>query len=342
MICGAIFDIDGVLLDSMTIWRDLGSRYLKRHNIQPKDGLDKILFSMSMEQGAEYLKNEYCNNFDAEDILDEIKDMLKEGDVLTLYIKDEFFEESEQENYEFLKAPDKLDIVYEDENIILIDKKPGIIVHQDKSYHFDSLVARVQHYLYNKGEYNPKEEKAFAPALANRIDRNTGGIVIAAKNAESLRVLNAKIKTRELEKYYLCLLHGKPKKDCDILHDYLIKNEAQNKVKVFSKQVDGSKEIITKYEILDFNGKYSLAEVELLTGRTHQIRAHMAYIGHPLVGDTKYGKNRKAPDNIKYQALYSYKLKFSFDTDAGILNYLNGKEFSVKEVWFAKNKHISI
>ena len=124
--------------------------------------------------------------------------------------------------------------------------------------------------------------------------------------------------------------------------DYLIKNEAQNKVKVFSKQVDGSKEIITKYEILDFNGKYSLAEVELLTGRTHQIRAHMAYIGHPLVGDTKYGKNRKAPDNIKYQALYSYKLKFSFDTDAGILNYLNGKEFSVKEVWFAKNKHISI
>ena len=272
----------------------------------------------------------------------DIKDMLKEGDVLTLYIKDEFFEESEQENYEFLKAPDKLDIVYEDENIILIDKKPGIIVHQDKSYHFDSLVARVQHYLYNKGEYNPKEEKAFAPALANRIDRNTGGIVIAAKNADSLRVLNAKIKTRELEKYYLCLLHGKPKKDCDILHDYLIKNEAQNKVKVFSKQVDGSKEIITKYEILDFNGKYSLAEVELLTGRTHQIRAHMAYIGHPLVGDTKYGKNRKAPDNIKYQALYSYKLKFSFDTDAGILNYLNGKEFSVKEVWFAKNKHISI
>ena len=272
----------------------------------------------------------------------DIKDMLKEGDVLTLYIKDEFFEESEQENYEFLKAPDKLDIVYEDENIILIDKKPGIIVHQDKSYHFDSLVARVQHYLYNKGEYNPKEEKAFAPALANRIDRNTGGIVIAAKNAESLRVLNAKIKKRELEKYYLCLLHGKPKKDCDILHDYLIKNEAQNKVKVFSKQVDGSKEIITKYEILDFNGKYSLAEVELLTGRTHQIRAHMAYIGHPLVGDTKYGKSRKAPDNIKYQALYSYKLKFSFDTDAGILNYLNGKEFSVKEVWFAKNKHISI
>ena len=137
----------------------------------------------------------------------DIQTMLKEGDVLTFYIKDEFFEASEQKNYEFMKAPKTFDIVYEDENLILIDKKPGIIVHPDKNYHFDSLVARVQHYLYDKGEYNPDEEKAFAPALVNRIDRNTGGIVIAAKNAESLRILNAKMKTRELEKYYLCLLY---------------------------------------------------------------------------------------------------------------------------------------
>ena len=178
---------------------------------------------------------------------------------------------------------------------------------------------RSSRYLYNKGEYNPKEEKAFAPALANRIDRNTGGIVIAAKNAESLRVLNAKIKTRELEKYYLCLLHGKPKKDCDILHDYLIKNEAQNKVKIFSKQVDGSKEIITKYEILDFNGKYSLAEVELLTGRTHQIRAHMAYIGHPLVGDWLYGTE---DHNIaKRQMLHSCYLCFTHPITGQIMEF---------------------
>ena len=151
----------------------------------------------------------------------DIQTMLKEGDVLTFYIKDEFFEASEQKSYEFMKAPKTFDIVYEDENLILIDKKPGIIVHPDKNYHFDSLVARVQHYLYDKGEYNPDEEKAFAPALANRIDRNTGGIVIAAKNAESLRMLNAKMKTRELEKYYLCLLYGKPKRDSDTLHGYM-------------------------------------------------------------------------------------------------------------------------
>lgn len=263
-------------------------------------------------------------------------DFLKAGDVLTLYIKDEFFEESEGKSYEFMKAPDKLDIIYEDENIILIDKKPGLIVHQDKSYHFDCLVLRVQHYLYKKGEYNPDLEKAFTPALVNRIDRNTGGIVIAAKNAESLRVLNKKIKTREVEKYYLAMLCGKPKLDSGIMKDYLIKNNSTNKVKIFKKPVEGSKEIITEYKILESDGKKSLAEIKLHTGRTHQIRSHMAFIGCPLVGDSKYGKNKKNFINDKYQALYAYKVKFNFITEAGRLDYLNGKEFKADKIWFVK------
>ena len=272
----------------------------------------------------------------------EIQTILCEGDVLTFYIKDEFFEESEKKSYEFMKAPKKFDIVYEDENIILIDKKPGVIVHPDKNYHFDSLITRVQHYLYDKGEYDPEEEKSFSPALVNRIDRNTGGIVIAAKNAESLRILNLKMKTRELEKFYLCLVYGIPEKSSDTLHGYITKNESKNKVTVHKSKVENSKEIQTKYDVLDSNDKYSLVEIELLTGRTHQIRAHMASIGHPLVGDTKYGYNKKAPDNIKYQALYSYKLRFNFSEESGCLKYLNGKEFSVENVWFADNGKISL
>ena len=261
--------------------------------------------------------------------------MLKENDLLTFYIKDEFFDNIQEENYEFLKAPKTLKIIYEDENIILLDKKPGVIVHQDKSYHFDCLLLRLQHYLYDNGEYNPKEENCFAPALVNRIDRNTGGIVIGAKNAESLRILNQKMKDRELHKFYLCLLINKPKKDNAILSDYLIKNEKTNKVTVLRNEKQGAKKILTKYSVLETNNNLTLCEVELLTGRTHQIRAHMSSIGCPILGDNKYG-NKKL--NQKYslskQCLYSYKLAFDFTTDSGILSYLDKKDFSTNDIWF--------
>lgn len=261
--------------------------------------------------------------------------MLKENDLLTFYIKDEFFDNIQEENYEFLKAPKNLKIIYEDENIILLDKKPGVIVHQDKSYHFDCLLLRLQHYLYDNGEYNPKEENCFAPALVNRIDRNTGGIVIGAKNAESLRILNQKMKDRELHKFYLCLLINKPKKDNAILSDYLIKNEKTNKVTVLRNEKQGAKKILTKYSVLETNNNLTLCEVELLTGRTHQIRAHMSSIGCPILGDNKYG-NKKL--NQKYslskQCLYSYKLAFDFTTDSGILSYLDKKDFSTNNIWF--------
>ena len=264
----------------------------------------------------------------------EISSRLAEGDILTLYIKDEFFEEQPDE-YDFLKAPVKLDIIYEDENIMLLNKKPGLIVHPDETYHFDSLIARVQHYLYEKGEYEPKKENSFAPALVNRIDRNTGGIVIAAKNAETLRIMNQKVKDRELEKLYLCIAVGILEKKSDLLTGYLEKNEKQNRVYISKKPTENAKTIKTKYKVLAEKNNFSLVEVDLLTGRTHQIRAHLASIGHPLLGDGKYGKNEiNRKMGYKWQALYSYKLSFKFTTDGGILEYLNGKTFTAPEVWF--------
>lgn len=265
----------------------------------------------------------------------EISTRLQTGDTVQMYINDEFFDTDVET--EFMAAPAILDIVYEDENIILIDKKNGLVVHEDNENTVDTLINRLKHYLYEKGEYKPEEENSFAPSLCNRLDRNTGGIVIAAKNAESLRILNQKIKDRELEKYYLCITVGVPPKKKDTITAYLEKNSDDNTVKVTDRKTDKNKTIITTYKVLKTKENLALLEIKLDTGRTHQIRAHMAHIGCPLLGDGKYGINKVNKEyKIKTQALYSYKLKFTFETDSGCLEYLNGKEFRVNDVWFEK------
>ena len=268
----------------------------------------------------------------------EISTRLQVGDIVQMYINDEFFDTAVET--EFMSAPAVLDIVYEDENIILIDKKNGLVVHEDNENTVDTLINRLKHYLYDKGEYNPEEENSFAPSLCNRLDRNTGGIVIAAKNVESLRILNQKIKYRELEKYYLCITVGVPPKKKDTITAYLEKNSDDNTVKVTDRKTDKNKTIITTYKVLKTKENLALLEIKLDTGRTHQIRAHMAHIGCPLLGDGKYGINKVNKEyKIKTQALYSYKLKFTFTTDSSCLEYLNGKEFAVNNVWF-ENKFI--
>lgn len=260
---------------------------------------------------------------------------LQEGDILQLYINDEFFDKPREDNLFLTLFKPSLDIVYEDENLLLLNKRPGLVVHADETEKVNTLINHIQAYLYQKREWNPRWENAFTPALCNRIDRNTGGIVIAAKNAEALRILNQKIKDREIDKRYLCIVHGTPRPASGRLEGQLFKDAKENRVYITKTPQKGSKTCITFYKTLQSRNGLSLVECELVTGRTHQIRAQMAAAGWPLLGDGKYGKLDKRYDR-KFQALYSYKLTFQFTTDAGCLSYLNGRTFQVESVDFVQ------
>ena len=262
---------------------------------------------------------------------------LEQGDVLQLYLNDEFFDTPGPDNAFLRVDTPRLDILYEDEHLLLLNKRPGQVVHPDGKEQVNTLITHIQAYLYQKKEWSPVWENAFAPALCNRIDRNTGGIVIAAKTAEALRVMNQKIRDRELQKLYLCVIHGEMTPQEGQLKGYILKDGDRAQVKVYDAPVPGGKTAVTLYRTLKTHNGLSLMECDLITGRTHQIRAQFAAAGHPLLGDGKYGRERGGqPRGRKFQALCSYKLRFRFTTDAGALEYLNGREWMVEDVDFVE------
>lgn len=258
--------------------------------------------------------------------------LLKEGDILTLYIEDKFFDNCTASTINGAKQPFKaitpcLDIVYEDDNILIVDKKPGMLSHADKKVQTDTLIMHIQSYLYHKKSFIPQNENTFKPAICNRLDRNTGGLVIAAKTAEALRIMNEKIKLRQVHKFYLCHLQGILADKQGTLEGYLTKDNTTNKAYITKESTKDSKGIETKYHVLQEKNDMSLVEVQLITGRSHQIRAHFAAIGHPLIGDIKYGG--KKVQNLTHQALYAYKLVFDFPNEESSLRYLHKKTVKV-------------
>ena len=262
-------------------------------------------------------------------------DILSAGDMLTFYISDEFF--GVQRDDAFLRIKPRVDVVYEDENILIADKPAGLLVHSDDSESYNTLINHIKAYLCEHGEYDPATENSFAPALCNRIDRNTCGLVFAAKNAASLRAMNEKIKNREIGKFYLCVVHGLVRGDSGELRGFIEKDAEKNKVRVSESASSGAKESVTRYRVIarDRTRALTLLEVELVTGRTHQIRASFAACGHPLLGDGKYAVNKKDRERGFFsQALCAYRAEFRFRTFGTVLDYLDGRVFTAREPAF--------
>ena len=256
---------------------------------------------------------------------------LLEGDAIQLYIGDEFFEAPRAEDLSRKIQDPGLDICYEDEQILVVNKPPGLLCHSGDRPYEANLVDQVKAHLRRTGAWDPAKEQSFVPALCNRLDRNTGGLVLAAKTAPALQMLNQKIRNREIDKYYLLAVHGKPNPPSGRIEGHLVKDSAQNRMAVVKAGTEDAKDAVTIYQTLETKGGLSLVECLLETGRTHQIRAQMAALGCPLLGDRKYGGRVKEET---HQALWAYRVHFNFASDAGVLNYLHNRTFFSRDVPF--------
>ena len=259
---------------------------------------------------------------------------LEEGDIITLYLDDEKIDKLSVRK-KITRTDRTFKIIYEGDNVLIVFKNPGILTHGDANEKKNHLTNQVVSYLIDTGSYNPRFSNTFSPSPANRLDRNTSGLVVFGKNTDSLRRLNEIFKNRDIEKSYLTICQGVIKAPLD-LHGYMEKVEVNGNFRTCISETSNqkSKAIHTKVNPLkygEYKGvKYTLTEVELMTGRMHQIRAHLSYIGHPIVGDSKYGGREIRELDVRNQLLCANKLSFPKFADDDILVELSEKTFETK------------
>jgi len=230
----------------------------------------------------------------------------------------------------FIRIDNNLQILYEDEDILLVEKWPGVLVHSDKKNGEPTLTDYMLSYLFDKGDYRPENEISFIPASCNRLDRNTSGIVVFGKSYEGLKEMNEMMRERKIKKYYQALVKGKIKDG--FYEAYISKTQDSNISKIYSTEQQGFKKIEMNVKTIQTCGSFSLLELELLTGRSHQLRAHLGYLGNPIIGDTKYGDNKlnsffMNKYGLGYQFLYAYKLIFKDCSER--FSYLENKTIAV-------------
>ena len=257
------------------------------------------------------------------------KYFLEEGDIVEIkYIQSK----KEDKTKKFMKVdPKRMKVCFEDENIVVVEKWPGILVHSDTSDNKEAtLTDYVLCYLNDKGDYVPENEVTFTPAACNRLDRNTSGMIMFGKTFEGVKCVNEAIREDEVKKYYYTLAKGKVKSG--LYEGYIVKNPDTNISTVYDKEVKNSKKISMDVKVVETNGAYSFLEINLITGRSHQIRAHLSHIGNPIIGDNKYGDKKlnsffESKYGLNYQYLYAYKLNFR--KIKGKLEYLDNKTIAV-------------
>lgn len=286
-------------------------------------------------------KNIRKKNFKINDKRAKADDFINENDKITMYISDENYDKWLRKT-DFKPSDFNLNIVFEDDNVIIMDKDKGLLTHaSSKADYGKNLVDQMLSYLYKTGQVD-KTDKTFNPAVVNRLDRNTEGLVIGAKNSTSLRSLNEAIKKREIDKYYLTIVKGDIRENFTI-ETKIAKNDRKNKVK---SSKDGSN-ILTHFRPIESNGKFTLLECQLITGKTHQIRFSLAKNNTPIIGDRKYGDsatNRLLNEEYKInnQILLAYKIKFNHIKE---LAYLENREFKsdkAGEIYRLKDKIFQI